>query len=371
MPHTMMRPFAAISILLACASAAHAAGGGLMHGKGPRPTSDYGHDLVKIGRPHNRDTLASERVDNIDWPDFGGVGHRYRIARTEMTATQWLGFVNAYDAYWVAAGGSRFDSSFTSQFIRASNFDPSGPPGYYIVEGGQQAAVTMSWYMAARYCNWLHNDKAPEQAAFESGAYDTSTFGVVPGVGYFDQMERSPGARFWIPNLDEWTKATYYDPNRYGEGEDGYWSNMAMQNEPLISGPPGVGETSAGHNFPPGYDVRATPVGSYPDVLSPWGLLDTSGGVTEWTETLRNDFVLPNGAWVSPARIARASEAGQDWLRPDTIDPYPWGGGNPNSGLGGLRIASAVPAPGGVAVALFGVGVLARRRRRAGIGRTS
>ncbi len=339
-------------------------GGGLGRGAHPRPTDDFGHDFVKVGRPGNRDALPEERVDNVDWPNLGGVGHRFRVARTEVTATHWLEFVNAYDQYWAAAGGSRLDSHFTSELIRPTNLNPASPPNYQILPGLERSAVTMSWYMAARYCNWLHNDKGANQESFEAGAYDTSTFGVVPGVGYFDQIEHSPGAKFWIPTLDEWTKAAYYDPNRYGDGLEGYWSSVGRQNEQLISGPPGVGETSAGTAFPPGYDYIAIGVGAYSDIQSPWGLLDTSGGVREWTETLDNPYIDPNGAH-NPARIYRGSEAGQgDYFDQDIIDDYPFDISNPNLSPAGLRLASAIPGPGTLLVAMVAMMANAGRRER-------
>ena len=367
MPHNPIRLTSA-ALALGIASTSLAAGGGLMHGKAPRPTDDFGHDFVKIGRPGNRDALPSERVHNVDWPDLGGVRHRYRIARTEVTATQWIEYVEAYEPYWVAAGGGRNDSRFTSVLIRASNPNPAnGPPNYSIISpAATQTAVTMSWYNAARYCNWLHNGKVNEEWAFETGVYDTSTFGLVPGVGYFDQPEHSPGAKFWIPTLDEWTKAAYYDPDRYGEGEDGYWFNMAGQNEPLVSGPPGVGQTSAGSNFPPGFDPLTISVGSYLDVQSPWGLFDTSGGVSEWTGTLVNDFVLSDGTLADPSRVHRGSDFGGTYDgSADVIDLYPFQSSNPMAAPAGLRLASAIPSPGTPFVWMTMLGwALPRRTRR-------
>src|SRR5690606_38351242 len=86
-----------------------------------------------------------------------------------------------------------------------------------------------------------------------------------------------------IPTLDEWLKAAHYDPNRYGEGEEGWWIYSHRSDDPPIPGPPGEGETSAGYRLPQfrHFDI---PLGAYPDTLSPWGLLDVTGGTEEWTE---------------------------------------------------------------------------------------
>src|SRR5690606_36419185 len=70
-------------------------------------------------------------------------------------------------------------------------------------------------------------------------------------------------------------------------GEEGYWSWMGAQNEELTPGLPWEGgETSAGPGeaFGDFVELKGIPVAAY-DVTSPWGLYDTSGQETEWTES--------------------------------------------------------------------------------------
>ena len=274
--------------------------------------------------------------------EVGSVAYNYRIARTEITATQWLDFVDAYAPYW---HGSPSDPSFTSWWIYPS------PLGYFIQPGFEQCPVEMSWRMAARYCNWLTNAKRPEQWAFESGAYDTSTFTSNPDGSLNDQLTHSPGALFWLPTRDEWTKAAYYDPNRNGPGQGGYWRFPDMSDDPLISGLPGAGgQTNAGLTFPS--EPPAWPVGSYPNVQSPWGLLDVSGGVSEWTED----------CWISPDNRYLLGTRMRDSIWNDRID---WWGYScsPTAPLAGIRIASVVSEPSVMASAAI-AGVIAFRGRR-------
>lgn len=235
----------------------------------------YGLDFVTIGAPGNRDTIPEEVPTNPTFK-FGRVNHTYRIMRTEITYTRWLEFVEAY-APWAPKPK---DSEFTGLWIFPK---PGGT--YAILPGAEEWPAVMGWRYAARYANWLHNGKVVEQWAFESGAYDTSTFTPHPnGYGYNDQLKHSKGARFWIPTYDEWLKAAHYDPDRYGPGQEGYWMYPDGGNEPLISGfPEDGGETNAGETFPS--SVIGMDVGSYPQTLSPWGLLDVSGSESEWTET--------------------------------------------------------------------------------------
>lgn len=101
--------------------------------------------------------------------------------------------------------------------------------------------------MAARYCNWPTNGKRPERDAFENGAYDTSTFTTNSAGTFNDQRTHTPGASFWIPTVDEWIKAAYYDPNRYGNGVEGYWLyNNQSNTAPIYNAPWNGGESNGG-----------------------------------------------------------------------------------------------------------------------------
>src|SRR5690606_16629073 len=138
--------------------------------------------------------------------------YEYRMAMTEVTVGQWFELVQAYAQFHDFGGlappaftGFGISYSFAGLFIRPG-ISPNRP-------------ADMSWEYAARYCNWLHNGKVNEAWAFESGVYDTSTFTFNDDGRPNHQFHRSPGARYWIPSLDEWTKAAYHDPTRYGHGQ--------------------------------------------------------------------------------------------------------------------------------------------------------
>lgn len=252
---------------------------------------------------------------NQDWL-VGSVNRRYRMARTEVTVGQWLEFVNAYAPYY---DGPTNWSEFTSDFIVYQ----SGQ--YRALDGTENFAANMGWRYAARYVNWLHNGKSLDQAAFENGAYDTSTFGRDGDGNYTDQREHSPDALFWIPTLDEWVKGMHWDPSK-DEGEGGYWRYPHSSDSEPVIGPPGTGQTNAGTGLL--YDV-----GSYSDVMSPWGLLDGSGGQSEWLE------LAGSSGW----RLQK----GTAWdLGPpfDRID-WPPAGAFPTSSSGGLRLVGVVPNP--------------------------
>lgn len=320
---------------------------------------DYGFQWATITHAGNRPVNQQEAPDFF--PPYSGtpflrgsVNYEYRIATTEVTTADWLEFVNAYAPYY---SGARTDSNFTSRYIHPTSVLPSQPLEYRAVAGTEQLPATMAWYYAARYVNWLENGKANTREAFERGVYDTSTFVGNPDDGWQVPADRAPGARFWIPTLDEWIKAAFYDPDRYGPGEEGYWKRPNGGDGPLIPGyPEDGGQTSAGIPLPAdGSWPRWLPVGAYPDVQSPWGLLDVSGGMSEW---------MGDGPNQSNFRYSGGSFAfityDEEWT--DRIDAI--GSGFANIGGTGFRLASVVPAPGsGLLVVGMGMVALWRRRR--------
>ena len=88
-------------------------------------------------------------------------------------------------------------------------------------------------------------------------------------VSYYDAVEYCKwlssvtGRAFRLPSGDEWTMAA-----TGGDGREYPWGNK-KPDETLCNFNMNVGDT--------------TPVGKYPDGASPYGALDMSGNVWEWT----------------------------------------------------------------------------------------
>ena len=300
---------------------------------------DFGFDFVTIG-----DT------GNPAWPGGkygqtagrGSVDYQYRMAKLEVSSAQWLEFINIFAP----------QSDNPGTFLRPNTSglrQVTGQPGAYFLNpyvdnAGELPVLGINWREAAMYVNWLNNDKATDWSAIQSGAYDVSTFTQNADGTFNDQLTHDPGARFWIPTLDEWLKAAHWDPNKNGEGEGGWWEYPGMSDEPLTPGEPGEGQTSAGLSASDGANI--IPLGSYPDTPSPWGLLDTSGGAAEWTEEAIGELGLI-------ARALGGAWAGSDQFALDFFDSIDTINGlRPTFPFdGGLRIASAIPSPTGPALA--------------------
>jgi hypothetical protein len=295
---------------------------------------------------------------------IGSVDHRYRISTTEVSWNQYYEFVLAYAPIAPLNIGTNLHAPGVSPFQYAGVID--GVPRYVITDPSRMnEPAGQNWQLWARFTNWLNAGGPdltnPTSADFENGAYDTSTFGRIadgPTGPYFtDQDEHTPGARFWIPSYDELVKATYYDPNQDGQGNGGYWQFGHSSDSPPVPGDPALGgETNAGGNvqYPEG-QFRPLDVGSYPDVLSPWGLLDTVGGQAEMTETWDDDNPFEHNQ-------RRLLAAHTDFIV-ELGDIDHLGQAGPLGQRFGLRLAAAIPAPS--TLFLFGIPLtLSARRRR-------
>lgn len=326
------------------------------------PPPDYGFDFVTIGAVNNR-AYEGGGFDGTAYQGRGSVSYEYRMARMEVSTGQWLEFLNTIAPLTESPDTFGVATTWGGRSVGGT------PPGDFelrpIANAAMVPVIGISWRSAAMYVNWLHNDKEVSLAAISNGAYDISTFGSDENNHFTDQITRSPGAKYWIPSLDEWIKAVHFDPNAEDSDHPGtgrWWEQPNGTDEPLIGGAPGEPgtQTSANVTTPPPEEFRRwtdVPLGSYPDEETPWGLLDASGGAWEWTE----EILFPD------APRLRGIEGTLAGMGLDVADQdYVWAATAlfPSGRVGGLRIASAIPAPGASAVLACGVGIHCVRGRR-------
>lgn len=326
-----------------------------------------GIDWATIGAPGNRAYDGPDPFNLVS--GRGSVGYEYRLSRTEITTSQWLGFFNAalarpdplpfVNTVWWSTPiiwGAERDTSYTGPGTRY-RLRTDVPNAGMLPVGG------ISWRQAAILCNWYESGRASTPSSFTGGVYNVSTF--TPGNAFptfNDQPTHNPGSHYWIPNLDEWMKAVHYDPNGNGPGQGRWWQQPNGTDTPLIYGPPptfggdGTGQANSGFVLTANAQYQI-PLGSYPSVLTPWGLLDAAGATTEWLETIRTvDDIMTRGL------------DGSDWAAEasgaDLV--YSWGSNSPSNRLTftGFRMASStVPAPASALVFLTFCGVFSRGRR--------
>jgi formylglycine-generating enzyme required for sulfatase activity len=298
--------------------------------------------FVAVGDPGNApDPLKC----NDDTFNNGAVNYDYRIGECEVTCGQYAEFLNAVaasDPYYLYT--TRMETEAIGGIIRSGN---SGSYTYICKDDFASKPVCMvAWRSAARFINWMCNGRG--SGSTEHGAYDTSTFGGEAPY-YTDQTSHTPGAAYWIPSSDEWYKAAYYDPQKHGEGQPGYWFYATQHdNPPIAEGPPG-GDNSANYYGPDGFAVGApdflTDVGAY-DSTSYYGAYDMTGNLWEWTETWATDSKL--GKTWTRACLGGAFHHQSDYYAP-FASAYSRNAYNPpygpfNNSKVGFRVA-ALPAP--------------------------
>ena len=239
-------------------------------------------DFVTIGNPGNAgDTLVMEDATT----NYGDVAYQYKIGKFEVTVAQYCAFLNSvaksdpYGLYLTEMG--------TDQYVRTIlRSGSSGSYTYQAIGGYASHPMTfVTWFNAARYCNWLHNG-GTNGSSTENGAYLLN--GATSGVNFFAQ----PGAKFRLPTEDEWYKAAYFDPAK-SSGAGGYW-RFANRSDSI--------STSGANYFMAHQDnngIRTTPVGRFFSAVSYYGTYDQSGNVWEWTEDVVNENLrgLRGGSW--------------------------------------------------------------------------
>jgi formylglycine-generating enzyme required for sulfatase activity len=175
-----------------------------------------------MGSDKRQDPTAADR----ELPQHKVDLPRYYIGRYEVTVAQFRAFVQV--------------SGYQSR-------TPQKEDGQ-----GDLPAVNVSWYDAVAYATWL------DKSLRESRTTPTGVRSILSAGGQ--------SCRVTLPSEAEWEKAA--------RGLDA----------PVY--PWGAKFDPAKANTPSSSKGAPTPVGSYPDGASPYGVLDMSGNVWEWTRSL-------------------------------------------------------------------------------------
>jgi sulfatase modifying factor 1 len=228
--------------------------------------------------------------------------------------------------------------------------------------GPNRPATGVSWNEAARFTNWLNASRGfpvaykfstqPGEAGYDANSNIELWVASEPGFDAGNPF-RNSRAKYYLPSVDEWYKAAYYDPAANG-GTGGYWNFPTGSDTPPTAVANGTNPNTAVYLQPQGAEI--TQAGG----LSPFGVMGLGGNVWEWVETeydLTNDNGpalrdVRGGAWLSGSSSLSASVR--------AIDGFPSGEGNAL----GFRVAN-IPEPSSLLLGLLGtVGLLWRRAAR-------
>lgn len=228
----------------------------------------------------------------VEYPT-GSVPYNYRIGTYEVTNSQYAAFLNAvaaedphglYNPYMedadVVAGGGGI-----------ARTGSAGSYQYAVTAGGGNYPVRLvSFYDAARFCNWLTNGQPVGPSNLnttESGMYYLGGVSQPPNNQIVRLLQFQNGQNgVALPSSNEWYKAGHYDPAR-GPLFDDYWRYATQSDQaPLATGPNATHANSANYNNAVG---GLTPVGSYELASSYFGTHDQSGNVWEIFDSFWNN----------------------------------------------------------------------------------
>jgi len=296
-------------------------------------TNSFTMTFVPIGNPGN----AADTTGNPN--PAGSVGYNYNMGKYEVSRDM------------IIKANAEGNLEITLENL--SSFGGNG---------ANRPAHGISWNEAARYVNWLNTSLGfspaykfavqPGQSGYFSNGDIQLWQASDPGYNPANQFRNSL-ARYFLPSMDEWYKAAYYDPNANG-GAGGYWNfPTGSDNAPTpVSG--GTAADTAVYDGQPGpADINNA------GGLSPYGVMGLGGNVIEWEETtfdlLNNNPLslrsLRSGSWGNSAVTMSSS------FRNGQFSPLA-------QGFFGFRVAS-IPEPSSAALLMLAsVGLWQRRMRR-------
>jgi formylglycine-generating enzyme required for sulfatase activity len=270
-------------------------------------------------------SVSAGATVTIDWANIGNAGsgdvaYEYRIAKNETTIGQYTEFLNA------VAKTDPFalynEAMTTGRIAGIARTGTSGNFTYSVIGNSARKPVTfVSWFDAARFCNWLHNGQG--SSGTENGAYTLN--GAVSGTIMDFPLNKE--AQVWIPTGSQWYKAAAYDPTKGATG--GFWP-YATRIDTMPSNT--IGVAGSANIFLGQYFTQPatalTEVGAFgSNSASFYGTNDQCGNVQEWIE----DMALPlfsrtvrggswrDGPWQPGGVLATASLMAHHEMETDDI----------------------------------------------------
>jgi sulfatase-modifying factor enzyme 1 len=230
-------------------------------GSGP---NEFSIEFVTIGNPGNM-------ADTTGKPNSAGsVAYTYRIGKYEISA-------DMVDKA-IAAGGLD---------ITHQNLGPN-KPAFYI-----------DWFEAAIFVNWL-NESTHTTPAYKFNSEGDFQLWQRGDAGYDPTNRyRNIEAKYFLPSMDEWYKAAYYD------ADIGVYYDYPTGCDCIPDGFDFEGDTNFDAVFSSVYEAPLPNDITAAGVLSPYGTMGQGGNVWEWEET--------EGDLVNDAVSSSRGMRGGDW----------------------------------------------------------
>ena len=316
-------------------------------------------DTSYVGNPGNAADSADGDIHSFGDDNrhhFGKVDYTFNIGTYDVTLTQYTALLNAVaktDQNGLFNTNMAADPAI-SGISRSGN---AGNYSYSVMGDGQRPVTLVSWADGARFCNWLQNGQpasgVEDDTTTETGAYSLNG-DVTNGM-----QAKNPLATWWIPSEDEWYKAAYYDPT-LNDGTGGYWTYATRSN--TVPGNSWMNRTLANtanyYNGGGSYTLIGisgylTPVGTFTNSASFYGVYDLTGNVWNWNDAAIGSYRgLRGGSWADFPNYLASSY--RDYGGPTYYE----------TASVGFRVATSTPEPDSILLLGIGSAVLSFRRWR-------
>jgi formylglycine-generating enzyme required for sulfatase activity len=285
-------------------------------------------DFVRIGNAGN----AADTSGNPN--PAGAVSYTYNIGKYEISR-------DMVDKANVAAGLGITLADFSS---RGGN-------------GANRPAPGISWYDAARFVNYL-NTSSGSSAAYKFDVSGNFQLWSSSDAGYnAGNKFRNNLATYFLPSIDEWYKAAFYDPSK-NSGLGGYWLFATQSNSAPLYSSGGTASNTAIYGGQIG-PADITNAGG----LSAYGTMAQGGNLWEWLETA-NDLSNSDASELRAIRGGGFDNVNTDTYQQSNTASESWGSQPTDGNLkNGFRVAM-VPEPSALSLLAVGLGGLALVRRR-------
>lgn len=267
-------------------------------------------EFVRIGDPGNPPD---------DLRPIGAVFYEYRMGKYEISE-QMIDKSNAMSAEW----GEPLDITK----------DTRGP---------NKPATSVSWFEAAKFVNWL-NTSTGHTPAYKTNAGVPFQPWLPTDAGYdASNIIRNKLAKYFLPSIDEWYKAAYYDP-----AAGHYWDYPTGSNA-TPDGIDFIGDPDFDAVFNDGTD-QLGPIDVFnAGELSPYGTAAQGGNAYEWNELPSSGgsltFPQRGGSWES-----NSFHLNTIWNQFGIVSQ-----GHEDYSIG-FRIASEIPETGALVLLILGIG---------------
>jgi len=284
-------------------------------------TNAFDIDFVTIGNPGNvADTTGAPN------PAAGSVSYSYRIGKFEISEDM----VDKANAMSAAAGNPLN--------IAKNSRGPNKP------------ATDISWFEAAKFVNWL-NMSAGSMPAYKFNGNGNFQLWEPGDVGYnSDNLYRNSLARYFLPSANEWHKAAYYNPL-----SETYSTFPLGSNTPPVPTASGTTSGTAVYSFSRNIGPADIGLAGGP---GPYGTVGQGGNAAEWDES---QYDLANDEAGALRGVRGGSWTDSDFFLMNTYRIIITPGGS--NSVFGLRVASVIPEPTSLLLAVMAnAGLLMRRR---------